>query len=114
MEVHNVLGCGFTEPIYQEALEIELKRRGIPHEREKTFDVAYKGSRLSKYYRVDFLCYGKIVLELKAVDEFSPEHIAQVVNYLNASGMKLGILINFSKKSLVYKRIPRTKNEEFE
>ena len=105
MEVHKQIGCGFTEPIYQEAFEEELRLRGIPFEREKTINVSYKGKVLSKNFRPDFVCYEKIIVELKAVNEFTDEHVAQVYNYLKASGLELGILINFGTTSLVHKRI---------
>ena len=106
MEVHNIIGCGFTEPLYQEALEKEFHLRGIPYEREKTFRVEYKGLMLEKDFRVDFVCYNKIIVELKAVSEFADEHYAQVYNYLKASGLQLGILVNFGKASLKYQRVP--------
>lgn len=106
MEVHNMLGCGFTEPLYQEAFETELQLRGIPYEREKTFRVIYKGKELEKDFRVDFVCFDKIIVELKAVSAFSDEHYAQVYNYLKASGLQLGILVNFGNASLEYERIP--------
>lgn len=109
MEVHNIIGCGFTEPIYQEAFEEELRLREIPYQREKTLHFSYKGKILSKEFRPDFICYDKIIVELKAVDEFVDEHFAQVYNYLKASGLQLGLLINFGNKSLEYKRIPCTK-----
>ena len=107
MEVHRVIGCGFTEPIYQEAFEEELRQRGIPFEREKICNVSYKGKVLSKNFRLDFVCYGNIIVELKSVAEFTQEHYAQVYNYLKATGMELAILINFGKTSLEYKRFPR-------
>jgi GxxExxY protein len=106
IEVHKHIGCGFTEPIYQEAFEEELRLRGIPFEREKVINVTYKGKVLSKSFRPDFVCYDKIIVELKAVSEFTDEHISQVYNYLKASGYKLGLLINFGTTSLKYKRIP--------
>lgn len=106
LEVHNTLGCGFTEPLYQEAFEKELQLRNIPYEREKTFYVTYKGLELEKEFRADFVCYNKIIVELKAVSDFAEEHYAQVYNYLKASGLQLGLLINFGKKRLEYKRIP--------
>ena len=109
MEVHNIIGCGFTEPIYQEAFEEELRLREIPYQREKTLHFSYKGKILSKEFRPDFICYDKIIVELKAVDEFVDEHFSQVYNYLKASGLQLGLLINFGNKSLEYKRIPCTK-----
>lgn len=106
MEVHKTLGCGFTEPLYQEAFEQELQLRSIPFQREKSFHVTYKGKELKKEFRLDFVCFDKIIVELKAVGDFADEHFAQVYNYLKATGMSLGLLINFGKKSLDYKRIP--------
>ena len=109
MEVHKVLGCGFIEVVYQEALEEEFKKRGIPYEREKELTVDYKGKLLSKTFRADFICYDKIILELKAVKEFTDEHYAQIYNYLRASGMELGILINFGLASIEFERVPASK-----
>ena len=106
LEVHKHIGCGFSEPVYQEAFEEELRLRGIPFEREKVINVTYKGKVLSKSFRPDFVCYDKIIVELKAVSEFTDEHISQVYNYLKASGFKLGLLVNFGTTSLKYKRIP--------
>ena len=105
MEVHRTLGCGFLEPVYQEALAFELQRQGIPYEREKEYEINYKGLILSKTYKVDFLCYGNIIVELKALGQLSKEHIAQVLNYLKASHLKLGLLVNFGTTSLNYERI---------
>ena len=106
MEVHKTIGCGFTEPLYQEAFEQELQLREIPFQCEKSFHVTYKGKELKKEFRRDFVCYDKIIVELKAVDDFADEHFAQVYNYLKATGLSLGLLINFGKKSLDYKRVP--------
>ena len=106
IEVHKQLGCGFTEPVYQEAFAEELRLREIPFEREKVLTVTYKGKVLTKEFRADFVCYNKIIVELKAVVDFAEEHYAQVYNYLKASEMQLGLLINFGKTSLEYKRIP--------
>lgn len=108
MEVHNVVGMGFTEPLYQDALEVEFKMRGIPYEREKVFSYRYKGILLDKTFRADFVCYDSIIVELKALYSLENEHVAQVYNYLKASGMKLGLLINFGRESLCYERIPCT------
>ena len=109
MEVHRVLGCGFIEPVYQEALEKEFVLNNIPYEREKELTIDYKGSLLTKTFRADFICYDKIILELKAVSQFTEEHYAQIYSYLKASNMKLGILINFGKTNLEYFRIPASK-----
>lgn len=106
MEVHRQLGCGFVEAVYQEALEDELQLRNIPYEREKELDITYKGKVLSKTFKADFICYGKIILELKAVKEFTDEHYAQIYNYLRASNLELGILINFGAASIEYYRVP--------
>ena len=106
MEVHRLLGCGFVEPVYQEALEKEFVLRGIPYEREKELSVSYKGTQLSKTFKADFVCYGKIILELKAVKEFAEEHYAQIYNYLRASGLDLGLLINFGSASIEFERVP--------
>jgi len=105
MEVHKTLGCGFLEAVYQEALEIEFTNLSIPFQREKQLDIRYKDKLLSKKYQADFICYDKIILELKAIDSISGIHIAQVLNYLKATGYQLGIIVNFGEQSLRYKRI---------
>ena len=97
MKVYNTLGCGFLEAVYQEALEIELDKRHIPYEREKELEICYDGIKLGKKYVADFVCYGKIILELKAVKELDDFHRSQLYNYLKATGFKLGFLINFGK-----------------
>ncbi|RMG89257.1 MAG: GxxExxY protein [Chloroflexi bacterium] len=107
MEVHRHLGCGFLEAVYQEALEIEFQKQGIPYCREKQLTIQYKGIPLQKTYIADFVCYDKIIVELKALTSLSSEHIAQVLNYLKATGYRLGLLINFGALSLEYKRIIR-------
>ncbi len=106
MHVYNVLGSGFLEAVYQEALAVELAKRGIPFEREKELTVTYEGVTLQQTYRADFVCYGKIIVELKAVSALEDIHRAQVYNYLKATGYKLGILMNFcSADRLEYERI---------
>jgi GxxExxY protein len=105
MEVHNQLGCGFVEAVYQDALEIEMKLRGIPFEREKALTVRYKKFFIDKKFYADFVCYDKVIVELKAVREFNDSHIAQVLNYLKATGYKVGLLINFGERSYTFKRI---------
>ena len=94
-EVYNKLGHGFLEAVYQECFEIELKKRGIPYEREKDIKVFYDDIELKQSYRADFVCYDKIIVELKAVSSLDDAHHAQVYNYLNATRYKLGILLNF-------------------
>ena len=96
-EVHKRLGVGLLEKVYQEALAIELKHRNIPFEREKRFDVYYRDQKLDAQYIADFVCYDKIIVELKAVSELSDVHKAQVRNYLTITGYKLGLLVNFNE-----------------
>ncbi|MGI6223305.1 MAG: GxxExxY protein [Prevotella sp.] len=105
MEVHKHLGSGFLEKAYQDAMEIELAERGIPFEREKQLQIMYKGKILQHDYYADFVCYGKIIVEIKAVSKLMPEHRSQVLNYLNCCNCNLGLLINFGQKSLVYERV---------
>ena len=100
-EVHHQLGCGFLEKVYQEALAEEFRLRGIPFEREKEFCVTYKNKVLEQKYIADFICYGKIIVELKAVDKILGIHQAQVINYLNIANMSIGILVNFNVESKV-------------
>lgn len=95
-EVYKTLGSGFLEGVYQEALELELAARGIPYKSQQEISIAYKGAQLRQTYRADIICYDKIILELRAVKELLPEHSAQLFNYLRATDMKLGMLINFS------------------
>ena len=101
------MGCGFLERVYQDALEIEFKDRHIPYEREKEIQIMYKGKPLGEPYRADFVCYGKIIVELKAVDELCGIHRSQVVNYLKATGFKLGLLVNFGEEFANVERIVR-------
>lgn len=105
MNVHNELGCGFLEAVYQEALSFEFLDLRIPFQKEKVLDVYYKDHLLEKKYVADFLCFNEIILELKAVEAMHPEHIAQVLNYLKATRKKVGLLVNFGVTKLQYKRI---------
>lgn len=105
IEVHKELGPGFLEKVYHEALQYELNKNNIPYTSEKELSINYKGKNLNQKYYADFVCYDEILLELKAVKEFNDIHKAQVINYLRATGMKLGLLVNFGKKSLDSKRI---------
>jgi len=94
-EVYKEMGCGFLEPVYQECLERELLRCQIPFESQKELTVSYKGEPLKQTYKPDLICYGKIIVELKAVKEIAPEHQAQMLNYLKITSMELGLLVNF-------------------
>ena len=105
MEVHNALGKGFSEAVYSEALEIELRENGVPYSRETRFDIIYKDNLLSKKYIADFVIDNKIILEIKAIESISSSHIKQVLNYLAVSKLKLGIVVNFGEDSLTYKRV---------
>ena len=105
LEVHNELGPGFLEPVYQEALEVELTNQNIPFLREVPLPIKYKESVLNKSYIADFILFEKIILELKALDTLSTVHESQVLNYLKATGFKLGLLVNFGQPKLQYKRL---------
>jgi len=103
MEVHSVLGRGMAEAIYQEALAIEMEKRGMKAEREKSLRVNYKGVLLNKEYFADFYYQG-IIIELKSVEEISPAHRSQLMNYMRISGENRGILFNFGEESLYTER----------
>ena len=104
MEVHKVLGCGFLEAVYQQAMAKELEAREIPFRKEVQFPVSYKGQTLDCYYQADFVCYDSVIIELKAMDTLTGKHDSQLINYLKATGYKRGLLINFGQGSLQYKR----------
>ena len=95
MHVYNTLGPGFLEAVYQEALELEFVKRNISYEREKELTISYDGIVLKQTYRADFVCYDNIIVELKAVSHLDDSHRSQVFNYLKATGLKLGLLLNF-------------------
>jgi GxxExxY protein len=105
MEVHNNLGPGFLEIVYKDALEYEFRLAGIPFEREKEFVVNYKETILPHKFHADFVVYGKIILEVKAVSEIYDKSIAQALNYLSVSGYKLSLIVNFGELKLNYKRM---------
>ncbi|MBI4675204.1 MAG: GxxExxY protein [Chloroflexi bacterium] len=108
IDVHRELGEGFLEPVYQECLEIELALRGIPFESQKALPIFYKGRRLKKEYIADFVCYGQVVVEIKALDRLSGKEKSQILNYLKATGLRVGVLINFgSTGRLEWKRFVR-------
>ena len=94
-EVNRTLGAGFLEPVYQECLALESRERDIPFSAHPPLHLSYKGRALKQTYAPDFVCFDKIIVELKATRDTAPEHRAQVLNYLKATGMKLGLLVNF-------------------
>jgi GxxExxY protein len=106
MEVHKLLGSGFLESVYEHALALEFKARQIAFERQVPITVLYKQEQIGEY-RADFLVDGKIILEIKATIAFVPEHYAQAVHYLAATGLRLALLLNFGAQSLQFKRIIR-------
>jgi GxxExxY protein len=105
MEVHRRLGPGFLEPVYQEALGIELAHRNLPSRREVELPIVYRGTTLETFYIADFVCFESVIVELKALAELSPVHNAQVINYLKATGLETGILLNFGSPRLEYRRL---------
>jgi len=105
MEVYHELCRGFLEPLYQEAFEIELSRRGLPFEHQKELTILYKGHPLERKYVADLLCFNQIIVELKALDRLSGIDEAQLLNYLKMTRMRVGLLINFdSQVRLEWKR----------
>ncbi len=110
MTVHRELGCGFLEAVYQEALAREFAETGIPFKREESLKIYYKGTPLEKEYIADFVCYGKIIVELKAVSQINNMHKCQVRNYLKATGYELGIIANFGEMSLETVRVCNSNN----
>ena len=108
MEVHKHLGFGFLEAVYQEALEIEFLKQEIHFVCQAPLNIIYKDIKLSKQYFADFICYDSVIVELKALSELTTDHDAQILNYLKATNKKVGLLINFGKPSLQYKRIVTT------
>jgi GxxExxY protein len=104
MDVHNEMGHGFFEGVYQEALEIELSLRNIPFVAQKKFEVEYKGHILSKKYIPDFICFEEIIVEIKAISNMTRADSAQVLNALKATGLKVGLGVNFGKPKLQYER----------
>ena len=106
MSVHRELGCGFTEKVYQDALEIELKNNNIPYVREPELFVIYKGEKMESVFKPDFVCFNCIIVELKAVKEMEDMHRSQAINYAKVSQSPLALLINFGELSLRFERLP--------
>jgi GxxExxY protein len=105
MEIHRQLGHGFLEAVYQEAAVIEFPLKQIPFEREVSLPIQYKNIVLPTHYRADFVCFSEIIVEFKALSRLSSVEEAQLLNYLKATGLKRGLLINFGATSLQYKRL---------
>jgi GxxExxY protein len=113
MEVYNNLGSGFLEAVYQEAMEIETASRKIPALTEQKLYIDYKGTPLKKFYEADLICYDKIIVEIKALDKLTSREEAQILNYLKATGMKVGLLINFgAHNDLEWKRLVLTQTKQ--
>jgi len=108
MEVHRENGFGFSEPVYQECLEVEIASRSIPFVPQKEMPIYYKGKQIKKTYIADLIAYDKIVVELKALDKLTSREESQVINYLKVSKLEVGVLINFGAPSLEWKRIVLT------
>ena len=106
MMVHRTLGCGFSEKVYQDALAMEFESRGIPFEREVPLHAMYKGVALSALFIPDFICYDKIIVELKAVKEIDDVHRSQAFNYAKVANMRLALLFNFGEPQLGKERLP--------
>lgn len=104
MEVHKELGCGFLEAVYQEALEREFVSQGVRFKSQPVIEISYKGKVLNKTYQPDFICFDEIIIEIKALSKLSGLEEAQLINYLKATRLQVGLLINFGSKSLEYKR----------
>lgn len=104
MEVHGELGHGFLESVYQEALAMEFRERGIPYKEEVELPIRYKGRRMKTFYRADFICFDDVVVELKALKMLSGADDAQLLNYLKATGIERGLLFNFGAPSLEHRR----------
>lgn len=105
-EVYKEKGCGFTESVYQECLQIEFRNQGIPFVAQPVIELEFKGTKLDQYFKPDFVCFDSIVVELKALSKLIDEHRAQVLNYLHALDFRLGLLVNFGHYPKVeYERI---------
>jgi GxxExxY protein len=112
-EVYNQRGFGFTEPIYQECLEFEFRLQNIPFHAQPEIQLSYKGRRLTQHLKPDFICYERIIVEIKATSSLIEAHKSQVLNYLNATGFELAILVNFGEfPKLRYERVANSRNRD--
>ena len=105
MEVHKELGCGFLEAVYQEALEKEFANQGISFKSQPVIEIKYKGKPLEKKYQPDFICFESIIVEIKAISFLTGLEESQIINYLKATGLKVGLLLNFGARSLEHRRL---------
>ncbi len=110
MAVHRYFGCGFTEKVYQDALEIEFANRNIPSVREAELHIGYNGQELASPFKPDYICYDKIIVELKAVKELDDMHRSQAINYAKVAGCEMALLVNFGETSLKFERYLIKKN----
>jgi len=108
MQVHQKLGCGFLESVYQEALEKEFHNQHIPYIRHQRLHIMFDGNPLDKFFVADFVCYNSIILEIKSASFIHPDNYKQVINYLKATSFQVGLLINFGQPSLKWKRFINT------
>ena len=114
MEVHTVLGRGFVEQVYQSAMAVELAARGIPCRREADLHIWYKGDILDCHYRADFICFDEVIVELKALDRLGNPEMAQILNYLKATGLQTGLLLNFGGPRLEFQRVVRSNDPQMD
>ena len=112
LQLHNELGCGFKEKVYQDALEVEFQKQGVPYVREPRLHVSYEGVSLATPFSPDFVCYEKVILELKAVREIEDMHRAQTMNYAKVGRFKVALLINFGDTLLQHERFANFDNVE--
>ena len=112
-EVYNQKGFGFTEPVYQECLQFEFSLQNIPFVAQPELELEYKGRSLTQYFKPDFICYGKIIVEIKSVTRLNDAHKAQTLNYLNATKMDLALLVNFGQfPKLAHERLANDRNRK--
>ena len=112
--VYNTMGCGFLESVYQECLGIEFRFRGIPHDAQYKICLRYKGQKLEQYYVADFVVYGSVIVEIKALSHLADEHTAQLLNYLHATKFDVGLLVNFGHyPKLEFKRCALSQKKSY-
>ncbi len=109
IQVHGELGCGFLEAVYQEALALEFGRQGLPFAAQVELPISYRGRPLDASFRADFICFDEVIVEVKALSALSGVEDAQVINYLEATGLQVGLLLNFGTKSLQHRRLVLSK-----